>query len=169
MSVTPSGIVTDVRLRQLQNASLPIMQVPWGITYPPVFDTGQHTSLMFGLLNSTPSATSKYLFSGDPVILVKLLQNLNGFPAIYDTLPGSVTDVRPRPANAASSIQFTPSEIVTDVRLLQYENAASPMLVTLPGIVTEVSFSHSENAELPIIVTLSGIVTEVKFLQKQNA
>ena len=32
----------------------------------------------------------------------------------------------------------TLSGIVTEVKLLQYENACSPMLFTLPGIVTEV-------------------------------
>lgn len=63
----------------------------------------------------------------------------------------------------------TPSEMVTDVKLLQDANAALPMLVTEDGMMTDVKSLHSQKVVSPMAVTLyvtpscwtlAGMVTE---------
>ncbi|MCL2183089.1 MAG: hypothetical protein FWB85_06440, partial [Chitinispirillia bacterium] len=58
-------------------------------------------------------------------------------------------------------MDFTPFEIVTNLRFLQKANAILPIDFTLPGIVTDVRPGQPANAYSPITLTLFGIVYEL--------
>ena len=48
-------------------------------------------------------------------------------------------------------------------------NKLASIIVTPSGMVTDVKLVHFQNALLPIDVTLSGMVTDVKLVQESNA
>lgn len=123
MLVTLSGIVTEAKLVQSENANLPILVTPSGITTE--FKFLQYLKVQSAML----------------VILLESITAYRSHPRnaslpILVTLFGIITkSVLPHLLNAASPIVLTPSCIVNDVTLTHPSNAELPILVTLPGIV----------------------------------
>ena len=180
MLVTPSGIVIDVKLWQLENAVLPML-----VTLPSV-------------------GISLFL---QPAIKVLLAVSIKQFLALwyFGFLLSTFIDDKPlQPRNTNSPMLVTLSGIVIDVKPMQPSNADIPMLVTLPSVgitlflqpaikvlltvsikqfpvlwytvfpfetVIDAKFIQEGNAESPspMLVTLSGIVIVVNTLQLQNA
>ena len=156
MEVTPSGIVTDVKLEQPSNACWPMEITPSGII--------RVLSLSFDI---EPSGhfTAVNISGATP---------LNAEYPIEVTLEGIVTEVKPvQPENAEAPIEVTPSGIVTEVKPPGHATSVLPSLLQRSPFTTEkyrlfesttkeVKLEQPENAPPPMEVTLEGIVTEVK-------
>ena len=182
MLVTLSGIVTRVRLVQLENALPPIPFTPLSIATlvnppqsanasPPIIVTLLGIVTLVSLLHPEnafvpiPRAPSK---TNEPEIMlvVSITQPSTNLQ------PGMVVvsnSAALHPSNTEESTTESPFGSLMFFRLRQFLNADPPMRVTLFGIVILVRALQPENVPSQIILTPLGIVTLVSPLQPENA
>ena len=144
MRVTPSGIVTLVRLLQYSKAPFPMLVTLEGIVT--LVRSLQYSKAEFpilvmpsGITKSKTSSLFKKMCLGSELHVKGLLEYCGKF------------------VNQALIFVNLSSE-----SLLQYWKALRPMLVTLEGIVTLVRLLQPEKAEPSMLVTCSPIVTDFK-------
>ena len=88
--VTPSWIVTPVRLLHARNAESLIVVTVSGIVYAPDRPAGQQRSVVAVLFKRTPSISRKYPLAASTVISVRELQYPNANEPKFFTLLRSV-------------------------------------------------------------------------------
>ena len=142
MLVTPSGIITEVKLVQPQNASFPMLVTLEGILTDvnPLQPLNAELPMLVTLDGITTHPFIPHMTE------LPFFDKSNPLTELYLELSGCTE-------NSTSP--------------LQPPNALSPMLVTLDGIVTDISPLQPLKADLPMLVTLGGIVTDVRPLHPE--
>ena len=106
---------------------------------------------------------SYLLFPVATEIVVKPLQSEKASLPMFFMLEGIETEVRLlQLKKALFPILVTPSERVSEDRLLQPWKASSPIQDKLEGMTTEVRPIQNSKAPLPMLVTPSEMITEVR-------
>ena len=131
MLVTESGMVTECKDEQTENALSPMLVTESGMIK---FSPSDKYEISFRLseVYRLPSNIVKFLER----LITLAGQFKNGFPLIIVTDSGMVKDCKDlQPTNARSPMHVTESGMVTECKDVHQPNARSPMHVTELGMI----------------------------------
>ncbi len=174
------GNITDTRLPQYENASLPIVLIPSEIVTdvrPVHFENALSAIAVMlpGIItDESPLQPENALL---PTVLTLLDTGSSVSPVLRNalsqisvTLSGNSMPVSAKQSsNIFGAMEVTPSAIFTVLRLLQFEKILFPHISTLPGIFTDVRSLQFAYALPSTILTLSGIVIVLREEHQANA
>lgn len=126
--LTESGIVIDVSLAHL-NAPAEMVFIVSGILKLPDFDGMQQMIWVISLLSSTPSTSTKFVFSKISISF-RSLHSGNGFPPKETTDLGILNDGKLHCPNALFPMCSTESGIAIGSNSSHLQNASSQMDLT---------------------------------------